>query len=139
MFCFPAGLYLVFCTEKAGIFTLLSLCLHLAGGGSRCCTDAGAHLARLKSPLSDASRGRCGQDMVVKIQDAARNSIGSRMPAKSLELQHTLRLIRELDVETREIESEIQAIMDEMHSRITTITGIGCCMGAMILAGTGDF
>lgn len=75
----------------------------------------------------------------MKIQDAARNSIGSRMPAKSLELQPTLRLIRELDVETREIESEIQAIMDEMHSRITTITGIGCCMVAMILAGTGDF
>ena len=100
---------------------------------------AGAHLTRLKSLLSDASRGRYGRDMAVEIRDAARNSIGSRMPAKSLELQHTIRLIRELDAEIEEIESEIQGVMDELHSPITTIPGIGCRMGAMILAEVGDF
>ena len=100
---------------------------------------AGAHLTRLKSLLSDASRGRYGRDMDVEIRDAARNSIGSRMPAKSLELQHTIRLIRELDAEIEEIESEIQGVMDELHSPITTIPGIGCRMGAMILAEVGDF
>ena len=77
--------------------------------------------------------------MAVEIRDAARNSIGSRMPAKSLELQHTIRLIRELDTEIEEIEAEIQTIMDELHSPITTIPGIGCRMGAMILAEVGDF
>lgn len=100
---------------------------------------AGAHLTRLKSLLSDASRGRYGRDMAVEIRDAARNSIGSRMPAKSLELQHTIRLIRELDAEIEEIEAEIQVIMDELHSPITTIPGIGYRMGAMILAEVGDF
>ena len=100
---------------------------------------AGAHLTRLKSLLSDASRGRYGRDMAVEIRDAARNSIGSRMPAKSLELQHTIRLIRELDAEIEEIGSEIQGVMDELHSPITTIPGIGCRMGAMILAEVGDF
>lgn len=77
--------------------------------------------------------------MALDIRDAARNSIGSRMPAKSLELQHTIRLIRELDAEIEEIETEIQAMMDELHSPITTIPGIGCRMGAMILAEVGDF
>ena len=100
---------------------------------------AGAHLTRLKSLLSDASRGRYGRDMAVEIRDAARNSIGSRMPAKSLELQHTIRLIRELDAEIEEIEAAIQAIMDELHSPITTIPGVGYRMGAMILAEVGDF
>lgn len=100
---------------------------------------AGAHLTRLKSLLTDASRGRYGRDMALDIRDAARNSIGSRMPAKSLELQHTIRLIRELDAEIEEIEIEIQAMMDELHSPITTIPGIGCRMGAMILAEVGDF
>ena len=100
---------------------------------------AGAHLTRLKSLLTDASRGRYGRDMALDIRDAARNSIGSRMPAKSLELQHTIRLIRELDAEIEEIETEIQAMMDEPHSPITTIPGIGCRMGAMILAEVGDF
>lgn len=100
---------------------------------------AAAHLTRLKTLLADASRGRYGKDMAVKIRDAARCSIGSRMPAKSLELQHTIRLIRELDAEIEEIETEIQTIMDELHSPITTIPGIGYRMGAIILAEVGDF
>ena len=100
---------------------------------------AGAHLTRLKNLLSDASRGRYGRDIAIEIRDTARNSIGSPMPAKSLELQHTIRLIRELDAEIDEIEAAIQAIMDEIHSPITTIPGIGYRMAAMILAEVGDF
>ncbi len=61
------------------------------------------------------------------------------MSAKSLELQHTIRLIRELDNEIAEIEEQIQSIMDELHSPITTIPGLGFRMAAMILAEVGDF
>ena len=100
---------------------------------------ADVHLTRLKALLADASKGRYGRDTAVDIRDAARCSIGSRMPAKSLELQHTIRLIRELDAEIEEIEAAIQAIMEELHSPITTIPGIGYRMGAMILAEVGDF
>ena len=96
-------------------------------------------MTRLKALLGEASRGRYGRDIAVEIRNAARCSIGSRMPAKSLELQHTIRLIRELDAEIEEIEAAIQSIMDELHSPITTIPGIGCRMGAMILAEIGDF
>ena len=99
---------------------------------------AGAHLTRLKALLETASKGRYKRDMAVSIRDAARNSIGSKMPAKSLELQHTIRLIRELDAEIDEIEAEIETMMEEIHSPITTIPGIGCRMGAMILAEAGD-
>ena len=99
---------------------------------------AGAHLTRLKTLLENASKGRYKRDMALDIREAVRNSIGSRMPAKSLELQHTIRLIRELDTEIYEIESEIETIMDEIQSPITTIPGIGCRMGAMILAEAGD-
>ena len=60
---------------------------------------AGAHLTRLKTLLHGASRGRYGRDMAVEIRDAARNSIGSRMPAKSFVLRHTIHLIRELNTE----------------------------------------
>ena len=99
---------------------------------------AEAHLTRLKSLLENASKGRYKRDMAVAVRDAARNSIGSKMPAKSLELQHTIRLIQELDTEIDEIEAEIEAMMEEIHSPITTIPGIGCRMGAMILAEVGD-
>ena len=100
---------------------------------------AAAHLTRLKALLETASKGRYKRDMALEIRDAARNSIGSRMPAKSLELQHTIRLIRELDTEISEIENQIQSIMKELHSPITTIPGVGFRMAAMILAEVGDF
>jgi Transposase and inactivated derivatives len=100
---------------------------------------ADAHLTTLKNLLHNASRGRYGRDKAIAIRDAAKNSIGSRMPAKSLELRHTIRLIGELTAEIEESESTIQDIMNELHSPITTIPGIGFRMGAMILAEVSDF
>ena len=61
------------------------------------------------------------------------------MPAKSLELKHTIQLIQMLDAEIEEIEKEINSIMETIHSPITTIPGIGIRMGSMILAEVGDF
>ena len=72
---------------------------------------AAAHLTRLKALLETASKGHYKRDMALEIRDAARNSIGSRMPAKSLELQHTIRLIRELNAESDEIEEQIHSLM----------------------------
>ena len=85
------------------------------------------------------SKGRYDREKAITIRDAARRSVGSAMPAKSLELRHTIRLIRELDKEIEEIEAEIFAILDTMQSPITTIPGMGPRMGAMILAEVGDF
>lgn len=100
---------------------------------------ADAHLTHLKATLEAASNDRYSRDKAIEIREAARVSIGSVMPAKSLELRHTIRLIHELDTEIDEIEEAIQNIMDELHSPITTIPGIGFRMGAMILAEVGDF
>ena len=100
---------------------------------------AQAHLTHFKTVLSDASKGRYDRDKAIEIRDMARKSIGSVMPAKSLELCHTISLIRELDAEIEEIEAEIRAVMESIQSPITTIPGIGLRMGAMILAEIGDF
>ena len=97
------------------------------------------HLTHLTSLLSTASKGRYDRSKAVALRDAARQSIGSVMPAKSLELQHTIRLIRELDAEINEIEAALKQIMDEIASPILTIPGISYRMGAMILAEIGDF
>lgn len=100
---------------------------------------ASAHLTRLSNLLSTASKGHYTKDTAIRFRDAARDSIGSHMPAKSLELKHTIRLIRELDAEIDEIEAEIKRIMDEINSPILTIPGISYRTGAMILAEIGDF
>ena len=54
---------------------------------------ASAHLTKLTNLLSKASKGHYGKDTAVLFRETARNSIGSVMPAKSLELKHTIKLI----------------------------------------------
>ena len=100
---------------------------------------ASAHLTRLTNLLSKASKGHYGKDTAILFREAARTSIGSHMPAKSLELKHTIKLIQELTVEIDEIEAEIKSIMDQISSPILTIPGINYRMGAMIIAEIGDF
>lgn len=100
---------------------------------------ASCHLVHLDKLLSTASRGRYGHDKAIGIRNAARKSIGCAMPAKSLELQHTLRLIRELNAEIDEFEDRIKQIMDRLAPPILTIPGISYRMGAMILSKIGDF
>ena len=100
---------------------------------------ASCHLTHLVKLLETASKGHYGRDKAIEIRNAARASIGSCMPAKSLELKHTINLIGELDSEINEIESEIKKIVDGISSPILTIPGINYRMGAMILAEIGDF
>lgn len=97
------------------------------------------HLTRLTNLLSTASKGHYGKEKAEEIRNAARTSIGSDMPAKSLELKHTIKLIRELNAEIEEIEFHIENIMNEINSPILTIPGISYRMGAMIIAEIGDF
>ena len=61
------------------------------------------------------------------------------MPAKSLELKHTIKLIQELTSEINEIEDAIRKIMDELKPPILSIPGMGFYSAAMILAEVGDF
>ena len=129
---FPELEKLVSTLHAASVYALLE---ELPGAKQIAC----ANLTHLKNLLSTASKGRYGREKAIEIRDAARASIGSCMPAKSLELQHTIRLIQELSREIDDIEAEIQKIMDDLQSPITTIPGIGMQMGAMILAEVGDF
>ena len=101
---------------------------------------ASAHLTRLTNLLSQASKGHYGKDTAILFRETAKTSIGSLMPAKSLELKHTIKLIQELTSEIDEIEYAIKQIMvEEIQSPILTIPGISYRMGAMIIAEIGDF
>ena len=129
---FPELETLVPTLHMASVYALLS---ELPGAQQ----IAATHLTHLKTLLEKASKGRYSKDKAVEIRDAARRSIGSKMPAKSLELRHTIQLIRELDKEIDEVEASIEEIMNSIQSPITTIPGMGLRMGAMILAEVGDF
>ena len=100
---------------------------------------ASANLKHLTSLLETASKGRFDREKADEIRETARKSISSYLPAKSLELKHTIKLIRELSSEIDEIEAEIKKIMVAINSPILSIPGIGHNLGAMIIAEIGDF
>ena len=100
---------------------------------------ASSNLKHLTALLSAASNRRFNRDKANEIREAARRSISSYLPAKSLELKHTIKLIRELSSEIKEIEAEIKKIMDAIDSPILTVPGIGYSVGAIIVAEIGDF
>ena len=100
---------------------------------------ANANLTKLSNLLANNSHGRLDKSKAIEINQLANNSIGSNMPAKSLELKHTIKLIREFDTEISEIETEIEKIMNEINSPILSIPGIGISMAAMIISEIGSF
>lgn len=100
---------------------------------------ARASLDELTDILERSSRGHFKRTAAREIREAARASIGTRAPAKSLELQHTIRMVRELGCEVLEVERFIKDILRDIGSPITTIPGMGFRMAAMIIAEAGDF
>lgn len=100
---------------------------------------ANANLTRLTNLLYTASNGHYNKDTAILFREAARKSIGSVMPAKSLELKHTIRLIGESDAEINDLEKEIKRIVDSFGPTMLTIPGIGYLTATSIFAEIGDF
>ena len=100
---------------------------------------AEAPVERICDILYEASHGRYDLEKAEEIKEAAKNSIGTKIPVKSMELRHTINLIMEMNQEICEIEKEIKNIFDKMNSTILSIPGIGYNLGAMIIAEIGDF
>ena len=100
---------------------------------------ASANLKHLTHLLDTASKGRFKRASADQIRETARRSVGSYLPAKSLELKHTIKLIAVLNDEISEIEAEIKKIMDAIDSPILSVPGIGMNIGAIIVAEIGDF
>lgn len=100
---------------------------------------ANAHLTRLTNLLSEASKDRYGKDKAVEIRNAARRSIGSVMPAKSMELKHTIKLIADLTEQIDEVEAEINNLVDASGTTLMTVPGLSYATVAVILAEIGDF
>lgn len=100
---------------------------------------ASANLKRLTNLLYSASKGHYGRDKAVQLKGTAKRSIGTFMPAKALELKHTISLIEVISEEIDEVDAQIKKIVDESGTTLTTIPGLGYATVAAILAEVGDF
>ncbi len=88
--------------------------------------------------LKSLTRYRADEE-AIKIRNAARHSIGTVFPSKSMELRHTIDHIRFLDDEIDEIESQIFVLLDKDPPKMLDIPGMGPRMAAVIVAEVGDF
>ena len=100
---------------------------------------AASRITALAKLLRTASKGYYGEDMAIRLREAAKNSIGTVSDAKSYELRQTIRRIRALDNEIADLDSKIHTMLAKSNPPITTIPGIGETMAASIIGEIGDF
>lgn len=89
--------------------------------------------------LEKASRGRLGAEKAVEIQDAARNSFGIVMASSSFSLiiRQYIEQIRSLESSVDIFDAEIARLLSGFDTQLTTITGIGPTLAAVILSEIG--
>lgn len=97
-----------------------------------------AHLTRLKSLLSKASKGHFGKDKAKKLKELAKLSVGIENNALSVQVIHAIEQIELYNRQIAEIEEKIENTMSAIDSVIKTIPGVGSLNGAMIISEIGD-
>ena len=89
--------------------------------------------------LRSTSKGYYGEDIAIRLREAAKNSVGTVSDAKSYELAQTIKRIQSLDDEIAEIDKKIKEILIKSNPPIATIPGIGPALAASIIGEIGDF
>lgn len=94
---------------------------------------------QLAEMLEKASRGRLGAEKAVEIQDAAKNSFGIVMASASFSLiiRQYIEQIRSLESSVDIFDTEIARLLSGFDMQLTTITGIGPTLAAVILSEIG--
>ena len=94
---------------------------------------------QLAEVLEKASRGRLGAEKAVEIQDAAQNSFGIVMASGSFSLiiRQYIEQIRSLESSVDIFDTEIARLLSGFDTQLTTITGIGPTLAAVILSEIG--
>lgn len=99
---------------------------------------AALHLTKLSNILSKASRGRFGKQDAESLKSLAKSSVGVKNTYISIQITQTIAQIELIESQITELETVIEAAMDELDSVIMTVPGIGKLNGAMILGEIGD-
>ena len=94
---------------------------------------------QLAEVLENASRGRLGVEKAEEIQNAARNSFGIVMASGSFSLiiRQYIEQIRSLEDSVAAFDAEIARLLSGFDTQLTTITGIGPTLAAVILSEIG--
>ena len=94
----------------------------------------------LAEVLNKASRGRFKEDKAAELQTLANNTFGIHFAkdAFAFQIRQLIEQLVFLENQIAELESEIAILLEQMGSFITTISGIGDTLGAIIISEIGD-
>jgi transposase len=95
---------------------------------------------KLTEIITTASHGRFGREKASKIQDAAKNSFGILLAADTMSLliRQYVEQIRFIEKQIDVLDTEIARLLSTFDTQLTTITGIGPTLAAVILSEIGD-
>jgi transposase len=90
--------------------------------------------------LSKASKGRFGILKANEIQESASNTfgVGFAKDAFAFQIKQIIAQINFIEEQLKELETEISNLLHKTNTIITTITGIGDVLGAIIIGEIGD-
>lgn len=95
---------------------------------------------KLTNILNKASRGKLGKEKAEEIKAAAKDTFGVAFAkdAFSFQIKQLIRQIVFTEKQLSELEEQIAELLHQTNQYITTITGIGDVLGAIIVGEIGD-
>ena len=95
---------------------------------------------KLSSLINKTSKGRFGINKAKQIKDTAKRSFGVKFAHDcfSFQIKQIISQVNFLETQINELEEQISVLLHKFNSTITSITGIGEILGAVILAEIGD-
>lgn len=95
---------------------------------------------KLQNLLNKSSHGRFGKDKAEQLKTAAKNTFGIAFAkeAFSFQIKQFMAQIIFLEKQLDELEKQIANLLHETNQYITTISGIGDTLGAIIISEIGD-
>ena len=95
---------------------------------------------KLTNILNKASRGRLGKEKAEEIKAAAKDTFGVAFAkdAFSFQIKQLIQQIVFTEKQLSELEEQIAELLHQTNQYITTITGIGDVLGAIIVSEIGD-
>ena len=95
---------------------------------------------KLVETINIASHGRFGLKKAIEIQDAARNSFGILLATDTIALliRQYIEQIRFVEKQIDVLDAEIARMLSAFETQLTTITGVGPTLAAVILSEIGD-
>lgn len=93
-----------------------------------------SHLSTLTSTLASASQGKIRKEKAQEIRNLAKDSIGQVSKILELEMTQTIEIIEFYNKKIKKVDKEINSLMNDIASPITSIPGISIRLGSVIIS-----